>query len=499
MRSGYILIDVQSYIVSVALMENDVLKEFYVEYANSTEIVGDIYKGKVVNLLPGIQSAFVDFGGSKNGFLSVSETLAHSTIISEAGVMPKELKIQAGDYVMVQATKEPVGQKGARLSTNISIPGRFVIYMPNIDYVGVSNKILDVSVRQKLTDILKKVKPSGGGLIARTVCKEAKKSEILEEVKRLSVVWEEIRRNYDAIDGVSMLYDGGNIVYRAVRDMFNDNIEAVICNDRDLCAKIIDSALVTQPKLAEKIRYYDKQEDMFAEYNVLSQVDKIISPKVALPSGGSLVFDYTEALTVIDVNTSKYVGADNREETVYNTNVEAAWEIAKQIRLRNIGGIIIVDFIDMLDESNKEKLLDQLRQAVFADRTKTRVVGMSSLGLVEITRKKTGREISTVLLDKCPHCHGHSLTRSYDYQCRKILASLKTLFRDKKYQGALIYVGDKLAGHMITSRYFAGVCESEWVGKRIYLISENDMGEGFSIKGCEGNAFSVPRRGTLLY
>lgn len=499
MKSSFILIDVQAYIISVALLENGVLKEYYVEYANSTDIAGNIYKGKVVNILSGLQSAFVDFGGEKNGFLSVDEMLAHRTIVTQAGVIPDTLSISAGDYVMVQATKEPTAMKGARLSTNISLPGRFVVMMPTLDYVGISAKITDENTRARLTELLTKIKPKEGGLIARTVCNEAKKSEIVDEVKHLEKLWENIKKDYSSRKDVSLIYNDGDLVYRSVRDMFNDNIEAIVCNDREMCAKIAETAKLTQPKLSDKIRYYDKKEDMFASFNILSQVDAILSPKVNLPSGGSLVFGYTEALTVIDVNTAKYCGSENHEVTVFNTNIEAANEIARQIRLRNIGGIIVVDFIDMTDDVNREKLLEQLRKAVFDDRAKTRVVEMTSLGLVEITRKKKGREISTVLLDKCPHCGGHSLTISFDHQCRKIMASLKNLFAAGEYYGALVYVNDALSTHMITSRFFARQCETEWADKRIYLVSDESDADGYFIKGCRDSAFNVPRRATLLY
>lgn len=499
MKSSLILVDVQSYIVSVALISGGELKEFYVEYADSTGVTGNIYKGKVVNILAGLQSAFVDFGSGRNGFLSVDEILAHRSIMSQAGVIPGKLSIKAGDYVMVQATKEPTQMKGARLTTNVSLPGRFVVMTPTIDFVGISNKITDEPTRQKLTQLLTKIKPEGGGLIARTVCKEAKKNEIIGEVKRLEALWQRIEYDYENKVGISLIYDDGDLIYRSIRDMFNDDIEAIICNDRATCRKIAESAKETQPKLSEKIKYYDKSDDMFAEYNVLSQVDAILSPKVMLPSGGSLVFGYTEALTVIDVNTAKYSGCDNHEVTVFNTNIEAAREIARQIRLRNIGGIIVVDFIDMQDEVNREAVMDELKKAVFGDRAKTRIVDMTALGLVEITRKKQGSEISTVLLDKCTHCEGHALTKSHDYQCRKIMASLKTLFGSGNYYGALVYVNDGLASHMITSRFFAKECAGVWQNKRIYLISDNVDNDGFYIKGCDENAFNVPKRGTLLY
>lgn len=498
MKNSYILVDVQSYIISVALLENGVLCEYYVEYANATDISGNIYKGRVVNILSGLQSAFVDFGGGKNGFLSVDEMLAHRSMVSEAGVMPGQLSLSPGDYVMVQATKEPTAAKGARLSTNISLAGRFVVMTPTIDYVGISIKITDETTRAKLTEILTKVKPKGGGLIARTVCKEAKKSDIVDEVKRLEKLWDRIKADYELSEGVSLVYSEGDLVYRSIRDMFNDNIEAIVCNDRAMCDKIAESAKLTQPKLSERIRYYDKKSDMLADFNVLHQIDEILLPKVQLPSGGSLVFGYTEAFTVIDVNTAKYCGCENHEITVFNTNMEAAREIARQIRLRNIGGIIVVDFIDMADDANREKLMDELKKAVFEDRVKTRVVDMTSLGLVEITRKKRGRELSTVLLDKCPYCEGHAFTRSYDYQCRKIMASLKTLFADDMYRGALVYVNDRLASHMITSRFFAKECATVWKDKRIYLVSD-DSDDSFHIKGCHDSAFNVPRRATLLY
>ena len=498
-KKGYILIDVQSYLIEVALVEGGVLKEFYVEYTNSSTVTGNIYRGKVVNILPGLQSAFVDFGSNKNGFLAVGETLAHKTIMTEAGVMPSKLEINTGDYVMVQATKEAIGQKGARLTTEVSLPGRYVVYMPTIDYVGVSNKITDQEIRARLTETLSKIKPDGGGLIARTVCQNAKKGEISAEVKRLSAMWENVRAKYEQSRDVSLVYEDGDLVYRTVRDIFNDNIEAIICNNADLCKRIAENAAATQPKLFEKIKYYNKSSDMFVDFNVLGQVESIISPKVHLPSGGSLVFDYTEALTVIDVNTSRYVGCENREETVLNTNLEAAKEIARQIRLRNIGGIIIVDFIDMNDEESKEQVLETLKEAVFYDRMKTRVVGMTGLGLVEITRKKTGREITTVLLDKCDHCKGHAHQRSYDYLCRRIMASLKSLFMDKTVSGALVYVNEKVASYMVSSRFFAQEFENGWSGKRIYMVANNALDDEYEVKGCKGSAFNVPPKSTLLY
>ena len=230
MKSGYILVDVQSYIVSVALLEDGVLREYYVEYADSTDITGNIYKGRVVNILAGLQSAFVDFGNGKNGFLSVDEMLAHRSMVSEAGVMPGKLSLSPGDYVMVQATKEPTAAKGARLSTNISLPGRFVVMTPTIDYVGVSAKITDQATRRKLSELLAKIKPEGGGLIARTVCREAKKSEITAEVRRLEKLWSGIKADYEKSEGTALVYSDGDLVYkyRAGHAAAPDGVKTVV-------------------------------------------------------------------------------------------------------------------------------------------------------------------------------------------------------------------------------------------------------------------------------
>ncbi len=500
MKTGLILIDVESYMSSVSLIEAGKLKEHYVEYKESTYITGNIYKGKVVNVLTGLQSAFVDFGGQRNGFLSVGETVNHRTVLKEAGVLPTGLGVREGDYVMVQATKEEIGNKGARLTGTISLPGRYLIYLPTIDFVGVSNKITDPDLRAKFTKFAEKLRPAGSGFIVRTASLEAKKSELAAEAKRLVKQWERVLAAYDKTDGIGQVYSDGDFIYRSVRDMLSQNVEAIVCNDPAATDALKAAFRERGVDCADRIKLYSGQYDILDAYDVLGEVDRLLERKVKLRSGVSLVFDYTEALTVVDVNTSGFARGANHEETVFRANLEAAREIARQIRLRNVGGIIVVDFIDMTDDEHKQAVVEELRKELLFDRTKTRVIGMSALGLVEVTRKKVGREISTVLLDECPFCNGDAHAQSVDYVARKIKVALKRLFADGKNKTAIVTLNSRLVEQMFSGGYFSADCESVWRDKRIYLVPDPELlNRDFDVKGSEDSAVTVPSNARLLY
>ncbi len=500
MKNGTILIDVQQNMLGVSLLVDGQLKEHYVEYKNANNITGNIYRGRVVNVLRGLQSAFVDIGRERNGFLSVEETLNHKSVLQEGNAIPSEITAKSGDYILVQATKEEISNKGARLTANVSIAGRYVVYLPTLDFVGVSNKITDGKIRDSLTALLCKHKTKNTGLIARTVCLEAKKSEIVAEIKQLKQQWKTIEERFDSAKGICKIYDDGDIVFRTIRDILSDGIDSIVCNDLEECELLRSKLNSYNPRYAEKLHFYDETQDMYQKYDILSQVDTLLQKKVKLPSGGSLVFDYTEALTVIDVNTCKYTGSVDHEDTVFCANLEAATEIARQIRLRNIGGIIIIDFIDMSKEEHKQAVMQRLRDEMLFDRTKVRVADMTALGLVEVIRKKTGRELSTVLLDKCPHCEGNALTYSNDYLCRKIKSSLAEYFCDPSIVGASVRVHERLADYMIASRFFDSVCMGEWYGKRIYVIPNDTLTKvDFVITPYAESAFNVPSNSRLLY
>ena len=305
---------------------------------------------------------------------------------------------------------------------------------------------------------------------------------------------------YEQTEGINQVYSDGDFIFRSVRDMLSTNIEAIVCNDVATAESLKESLKEKNIDFADKVRIYSGEYDMYDAFNVLGEVDKLLDRKVKIRSGVTLVFDYTEALTVIDVNTSGFARGNNHEETVFEANLEAAREIARQIRLRNIGGIIVVDFIDMSDEEHKELLVEEIKKELLFDRTKTRVIGMSSLGLVEITRKKVGREISTVLLDECPFCHGDAHAHSVDYVARKIKAGLKRLFANTKMRSAVVTINFSLIDEMFKNKYFSNDCETIWKDKLIYFVPDREiLNRNFTIKGSESPSVSVPSTAKLLY
>lgn len=500
MRNGQILIDVETNMSSVALIEDGRLNEFYIEYKDNNRLTGNIYKGKVVNVLQGMQTAFVNIGWGRNGFLYVGETLDDRPDLTKSGVIPTQLDVKEGDYVMVQATKEEIGSKGARLSMNISLPGRYVVFLPFNDFVGISNKITDEEVRENLTKLLNKHKPKGGGFIARTVCLDAKKSDILAEIKRMQTLFDNIKKNFDSMSDVALVHTEGDLIYRTVRDMLSSNIDSIICNDMPTVEKLKLRFKELKTDFYNKVQFFESDYDIWDIYGISEEVDKLLDRKVNLPSGGSLVIDKTEALTVIDVNTAKYVGSNNHEDTVYQTNLEAAKEIARQIRLRNIGGIVVVDFIDMTVDEHKVQVVETLRNEALHDRTKTRVQDMTTLGLVEITRKKVGNELSKMLLSECGHCRGSGKSPNGDYIARKLKAALRRLFAENKYENALVNMNGEVIDYMFSSRYFEQLCTGEWKDKRIYLISTETLKpQNFSILGNNAVSLHLPYGAKLLY
>ncbi len=487
---------------SVALIEDGILNEFYIEYKGAERLTGNIYKGKVETILQGMETAFVNIGRNRNGFLFVGETLDDRQDLSSSGAIPKKLNIKEGDYVMVQVTKEEVGNKGARLSMNLSIPGRYVVFLPNIDFVGISNKIVDPDKRDKLIKLLEKNKTQGGGLIARTACLNAKRSDILAEIKRMKAEYENLAKKYELSSGISLIQSEGGLIYRTIRDVLSEKIESIVCNNKTLANSLVSRFRDMKSDFANKVTYYDGKRDIWDEFGIIDEIDKLLQRKVDLPSGGSLIIDRTEALTSIDVNTARYVGdtTNSHEDTVYKTNMEAAHEIARQLRLRNIGGIIVVDFIDMLEDYHKQTVVEKLRAEVLNDRTKTRVLNMTTLGLVEVTRKKVGNEISTVLSKQCDHCKSNGTLPSNNYVARKLKAALKNAFADYDASNAIVTINADSAEYMITSGYFSPLIETVWRNKRIYLIPLRNVNPlTFKIVVNNDNSLSLPPNAKLLY
>lgn len=491
-----ILVDSESSYTTVGLIESGRLSELYSESVDERQTSGNIYKGRVTNVVDGLQSAFVDIGLNRTGFWFIDDTLDHKAVIGAENALPHKILAKEGDFVMVQATKEATDLKGPKLSSNISIPGHYVIYLYNLDFVGVSNKITSLPLREKLTALLKSLAPKGRGLIARTNCLTASDEEIIMESEFLIKAGERIQKKWEEAEGVELIHNEGNILYRTIRDMLSDNIEGIVCNNKKMSEDIRQMVDMFCPYFKGSVEFYEGEEDIYDFFGIGPDISTIYAPRVELPSGGFLIIEKTEALTAIDINTGKYLGLDNREDTVYRTNLEAVKEIARQLRLRNIGGIIVVDFIDMLNEEHKVSVVEALKNELFFDRVKTRVLDMSGLGLVEITRKKVGKELGSVTQGKCHYCGGTGMILADAYVSRGIKYRLKHLFLNRNVSIALIFAHPELAKHLVDHGVFGEECAGIWSHKRIYVVSDPNMAFG-SFKVTSGMG-GVPTDSVLL-
>ncbi len=444
-----ILIDTTSHETRVALLENGSVAELYVERERDKGIVGNIYKGLVTKILPGMQAAFVDLGLRRAGFLYVAdvesveggdsleklvdeESIDDDKLLAErrrlgrrAVDYPIEELLQQGQDILVQVSKEPIGTKGARVTSYITLPGRYLVFMPMVDHVGVSRRIANEEERQRLKDIVREAKAPGVGFIVRTVSEGVDRQEIHSDMAFLTRLWEDIQKRAMAIPAPNLVHPDLNILLRTVRDLFTSDVDRLILDspqDYETCLDFVRSYL---PHLEAKIQLYPGKEPLFEAYGVELEIERALGRKIWLKSGGYIVIDQTEALVAIDVNTGRFVGRRNPEETILQTNLEAVKEIVYQLRLRNIGGIIIIDFIDMEHEESREKVYNALLNALRSDRSRTRITKISELGLVEMTRKRVRESLGRVLCRPCPYCDGSGAIKSAATICYEILREIR--------------------------------------------------------------------------
>jgi ribonuclease E len=392
----------------IAVLEDGVLVEHYVTRGSATSLVGNVYIGRVQNVLPSMEAAFVDIGKGRNAVLYAGEVNWDAAGLggSEKRI---ELALKPGDHILVQVTKDPVGQKGARLTSQISLPGRFLVYVPDGSMTGISRKLPE-NERNRLKTILKRVMPEDAGVIVRTAAEGAPEEALEQDVQRLTSLWEDISSSNNSTNAPSMLYAEPDIAIKVVRDIFNEDVNKMIVSG-DTAWTTVDAYIsAVAPDLLDRLEHWTDSKDLFTQLRVDEQILKALDRKVYLPSGGSLVIDRTEAMTVVDVNTGKFTGAGgNLEETVTKNNVEAAEEIVRQLRLRDIGGIIVVDFIDMVLESNRDLVLRRLIECLGRDRTKHQVAEVTSLGLVQMTRKRIGSGLIESFSHECDACNGRGI------------------------------------------------------------------------------------------
>jgi len=397
----------------IAVLEDGVLVEHYINQSSSGSLIGNVYLGRVQNVLPGMEAAFVDIGKGRNAVLYAGE-VNWDTAGLEGQQKRIETALKSGDTVLVQVTKDPVGQKGARLTSQISMPGRFLVYVPNNPMTGISRKLPDRE-RARLKSILRQVVPEDAGVIVRTASEGASEEELRTDVARLTAQWEDIEAKSKTASAPTMLYGEPDISIKVVRDIFNEDVKKLIVSGDDAWDIVNPYVTYVAPDLADRVEKHVGNEDVFAQYRVDEQLSKALDRKVFLPSGGSLVIDRTEAMTVVDVNTGKFIGqGGNLEQTVTKNNLEAAEEIVRQLRLRDIGGIIVIDFIDMTLESNRDQVIRRLIECLGRDRTKHQVAEVTSLGLVQMTRKRIGAGLLEVFSESCDACNGRGVVITTD-------------------------------------------------------------------------------------
>jgi ribonuclease G len=442
---GEILINVTREETRVALLEGGQVLEFYIERKHDASLVGNIYKGRVLKILPGMQSAFVDIGLEKAAFLYVTDIRADIEeyaplveeeddaleLVSKRGRTDLTIEevIQEGQEILVQVSKDPIGSKGARLTSYVTLPGRYLVLMPNVEHIGISRRISDEVERIRLKSIVGDMKPKGYGLIIRTASEGSTEEDIKKDLEFLLLLWETIMKKKDKITATSLLYSDLDLVFRSVRDLMSTDVKRLVIDSEEEYEKLKDFVRTNFEKLLDKIELYEGTELIFEAYGIELDLSRALGRKVWLKSGGYIVIDQTEAMTVIDVNTGKFVGKEELEDTIFKTNIEAVKEIAYQIRLRNLGGIIIVDFIDMERLENRDRVFNAFVEAMKRDRAKNTISHISELGLIQMTRKRVRESLGRTLCEPCPYCEGKGFVKSPRTLCYEIFRKLKKIAR----------------------------------------------------------------------
>lgn len=449
----------------VAVIDGGVVTDLFGDRAKQKDFVGNVYKGKVAKVLPGMQAAFVDIGLDKAAFLHVSDLSLDSepgdTLVDADGdddkdadmlrprrqsSKPIEQLLSEGQELMVQISKGPIGTKGPRVTTYVSFPGRYLVFMPNVEHIGVSRRIARDEERARLKDIMKRVRHPGCGYIVRTVSEGVKEDELRSDVEFLHVLWQDILTKRAELAAPALLHADLSLSFRVVRDLFGKKVERLWIDSRQEYEAVRDFVQRFSPEQTSRIHFYDKEESLFDHLGVEQELARALGRKVWLKSGGYIVVDHTEAMTVIDVNTGRFVGKRDQEETILRNNLEAAKEVAYQIRLRGIGGIIIVDFIDMEREKNRERVYHALVDAMASDKARTRISRISDLGLVEISRERVREDLLRSLSEPCHYCEGRGYTKSPTTVAYEIFREIRRIGKGAEQQRIVIGAHPTVAG-----------------------------------------------------
>jgi len=469
----------------VAVVENGSLEELYVERASLSSHVGNIYKGKIVNIESGIQAAFVDFGIGKNGFLHISDL--HHRHFPAAGAKraenvgrrkslqyrpPIQECLHKGDEIVVQVTKEGIKTKGPTLSTYLALPGKYLVMLPWMRKHGVSHKIEDEDERKRLWQILEESKPpKGQGFIVRTAGQGCSKRDVQNDLRYLGRLWTAIRKRIESEKAPGELYQESSLVIRALRDVFSSKISGIICDSESVVRKIRDFLSIATPRLKSRVTYYDGKVPLFHKYQIEDEITKIQSRTVELKGGGSIVVEQTEALVSIDVNSGRYRKGQSAEQTAYRINMAAAVEIARQLRLRDLGGLIICDFIDMRSEKHRKDVEKVFRAAVKTDRARSRILAISKFGVVEMTRQRIRPSLQSSTSLACPNCGGSGFVKSHESLSIEIIRLLNLSAWEKQIKRVELFVSPEVADYLQNEKRAAITQIEQLTDKRVIIHS----------------------------
>jgi len=475
--SKEIIVNVDSRETRVALIESGKLVELLVE--REERVVGSIYKCKVSNVLSGMDASFVDIGLDRNAFLYVGDVLPEMddefpAARKEAGrFMRIKDVLKPGQELLVQVVKGPRGTKGSRVSTRISLPGRYLVLMPESDNIGVSRKIEAEGERDRLKKIGDNMRPLGFGIIIRTEAESRSEAELRQDLEFLLRMWSQIQEKAAKISAPGLVHQDLSLIYKTIRDAFGSDVHKMIIDSPVDYEKAIELVELISPKMRSRLQLYDEPGPIFERYSVEPEIDNLLRRKVWLKSGGHVTFDSTEALTTIDVNTGKFIGSTSLSDTILKTNLDAVIEIARQLRLRDIGGIIVIDFIDMLGAKDRQKVVSALEKELHKDRTRTKICHISPLGLVEMTRKRTGETLTELVTEPCPYCQGRGRVESAETTSLKIERDLRRLTSEVDDEAFLINSNPEVAMHLVGSSGEV-IDEIERRVKRAIYVRAND-------------------------
>ncbi len=470
-----IIINHTSHETRVAVIEGGELSELYHEREKTIRLVDNIYKGKVLNVLPGMESAFVDIGSERAAFLHIDDILPENEIFGEPPNNNGEQQkigqlIKEGQDVLVQVSKGPIGTKGARITSHVSIPGRNLVYLPATNTLGVSRQINQEKERERLKEIVDRLRPENAGFIIRTVAEGHSEEDLHSDINYLVSIWDDIMEKYKTLPAPSLLHSDLNVIFRTIRDLFSADIRKLVVDDKSQFNKVRQFVRSYLPRYGSVIENYTKAEPVFDHYGIENEIDRALGNKVWLRSGGHLVIDQTEALTAVDVNTGRFVGKESHEKTILRTNIEAAEEIVYQLQLRNIGGIIIIDFIDMETQQHRQMVYQTLKDQLRSDKTRSKILQISEMGLVEMTRKRDRENLNRYLCDPCPYCDGTGQIKSSSTVCYEAFREVRRSCR-RNTKGSVAII--------LHSDVFKYIQEEE---QESVKLLEDEMGRSITIK-----------------